>query len=122
VRAVFSGDPAVTAMSAARALTGGGSERPQSFYLTHLQRAFAHPAGALAMLLLAAPVALANFRSGQGGTFVVGALGAGLVFIVADGLLTAMGESGAVSPVLAAWTAPLVFAALGATALLKLEG
>jgi lipopolysaccharide export system permease protein len=122
VRAVFSGDPAITAMSAARALTGGGSERPKSYYLTQLQRAFAHPAGALAMLLLAAPVALANFRSGEGVTFVLGALGAGLAFIVADGLLTAMGESGAVSPILAAWTAPVVFCALGATALLKLEG
>jgi lipopolysaccharide export system permease protein len=41
---------------------------------------------------------------------------------VVDGLLSALGESGAVAPVLAAWTGPVVFAALGATALLKLEG
>jgi lipopolysaccharide export system permease protein len=122
VRALFSGDPAITAQSAARALTGGGSERPQTYYITQFQRAFAHPVGALVMLILAAPVALANFRSGQGATFVLGSLGAGLVFLVADGLLNAMGESGAVNPVLAAWTAPVVFAALGATALLKLEG
>jgi lipopolysaccharide export system permease protein len=116
VRALFSGDPAITAQSAARA------ERPQTYYITQFQRAFAHPVGALVMLILAAPVALANFRSGQGATFVLGSLGAGLVFLVADGLLNAMGESGAVNPVLAAWTAPVVFAALGATALLKLEG
>jgi lipopolysaccharide export system permease protein len=122
VRAVFSKEPEVSALSAARALSGGGAERPPSFYETHLQRSFAHPAGALVMLLLAAPVALANFRSGQGGTFVVGSLVAGLTFLVADGVLTAMGESGAVAPILAAWTGPAVFAALGATALLRLEG
>jgi len=122
VRALFSGEPTVTAFSAARALSGGGSERPPSYYTTHIQRSLAHPAGALVMLLLAAPVALANFRSGQGGTFIMVALGGGLTFLVADGLLTAMGESGAISPALAAWTAPVVFAALGATALLKLEG
>ncbi|HEY3696573.1 LptF/LptG family permease [Phenylobacterium sp.] len=122
VRALFAGDQRVSAASAARALAGGGSERPPSYYATHLQRSVAHPLGALVMLILAAPVALANFRSGQGGVFVVGSLVSGLVFLVADGVLTAMGESGAVAPVLAAWTAPMVFAALGATALLKLEG
>jgi lipopolysaccharide export system permease protein len=121
-RALFADDQNVSAASAARALSGGGSERPPSYYATHLQRAVAHPLGALVMLLLAAPIALANFRSGQGGTFVVVGLASGLVFLVADGLLTAMGESGAITPVLAAWTAPIVFAALGATALLKLEG
>ena len=42
--------------------------------------------------------------------------------IVVDGLLAALGEGGALAPVLAAWTAPVVFAALGATALLRLEG
>jgi lipopolysaccharide export system permease protein len=122
VRTLFAGDQNVSAASAARALSGGGSERPPSYYATHLQRAAAHPLGAVVMLLLAAPIALANFRSGQGGIFVVTSLASGLLFLVADGLLTAMGESGAVAPILAAWTAPIVFAALGATALLKLEG
>lgn len=122
VRALFAGDQNVSAASAARALAGGGSERPPSYYATHLQRSVAHPLGAIVMLLLAAPIALANFRSGQGGVFVVVGLASGLVFLVADGLLTAMGESGSVTPILAAWTAPIVFASLGATALLKLEG
>ncbi len=122
VRALFAGDQNVSAASAARALAGGGSERPPSYYRTHLQRSVAHPIGAAVMLLLAAPVALANFRSGQGSVFVVISLASGLLFLVADGLLSAMGESGAVTPILAAWTAPLVFATMGATALLKLEG
>ena len=52
--------------TARRALENGGSDRPESFYATHLQAAFASPFVSLVMLLLSAPVALANFRSGQG--------------------------------------------------------
>ena len=49
-------------------------------------------------------------------------VGAGLLFLVTDGLLNALGEGAALSPVLAAWTAPLVFAALATTVLLRMEG
>jgi len=41
---------------------------------------------------------------------------------VFDGAFTALGENGAVPPILAAWAAPVMFAALGATILLYLEG
>jgi lipopolysaccharide export system permease protein len=73
------------------------------------------------MLLLAAPVALANFRGG-GATLLVQCLAAGLLFLVFDGAFTALGESGAAPALLAAWAAPAMFAALGVTALIYLEG
>jgi lipopolysaccharide export system permease protein len=75
----------------------------------------------LVMLLLAAPTALANFRGG-GATLMAQCLAGGLLFLVFDGAFTALGESGAAPPVLAAWAAPAIFAALGVTVLLYLEG
>ena len=122
VQALFFGDQNLSAASASRALRGGGGQRPQSYYATRVQRAIAAPIGSLVMLLLTVPIAVASFRSSKGAVFVAASLGAGLLFIVVDGLLAALGEGGALAPVLAAWTAPVVFAALGATALLRLEG
>jgi lipopolysaccharide export system permease protein len=122
VQSLFFGDDTISAASARRALSGGGAQRPPSYYATRLQRAVATPVASLVMLLLALPVALASFRSSRGAVFVTGSLGAGLLFLVADGMISALGESGAISPILAAWTAPAVFSALAAAMLLRLEG
>jgi len=122
VQALFFGDDTVSAASARRALSGGGGQRPPSYYATRIQRAIAAPMGSLVMLLLTVPIAVASFRSSKGAVFVAGSLAAGLLFIVLDGFLAALGEGGALAPTLAAWTAPVVFSALGATALLRLEG
>ena len=72
-------------------------------------------------LLLAAPTSMANFRGG-GATLLVQCLASGLLFLVFDGAFTALGESGAAPPLLAAWAAPAMFAALGLTILLYQEG
>jgi lipopolysaccharide export system permease protein len=122
VQALFFGDDTLSAASARRALRGGGGVRPPSYYATRVQRAVAGPIGSLVMLLLTVPIAVASFRSSKGAVFIAGSLAAGLLFVVVDGLLAALGEGGALAPILAAWTAPVVFAALGATALLRLEG
>jgi hypothetical protein len=74
--------------------------------------AFAGPFGAMVMLLLSAPVALGSFRSTQGAMLLVSGLAAGLLFLVVNGLLTALGEGGAMSPFLAVWGAPVIFGAL----------
>ena len=121
VRALAAGQTLVTPQEASRALAGGLSVRPRTFYDTQLQRAWAAPVACLVMLLLAAPAALANFRGG-GATLLVQCLAAGLLFLVFDGAFTALGESGAAPAVLAAWAAPAMFAALGITVLLYLEG
>jgi len=122
VQGLFGDDGVPTAASARRALQNGGSDRPESFYATHLQAAFASPFVSLVMLLLSAPVALANFRSGQGAVLLSAGLAAGLLFLVANGMLTALGESGSLSPFLAVWAAPAIFGALAARTFLALEG
>ncbi|WP_293897800.1 LptF/LptG family permease [Phenylobacterium sp.] len=121
VRALAMGQTLVTPAEASRALAGGLSVRPRTFYDTQLQRAWAAPIACLVMLLLSAPAALANFRGG-GATLLVQCLAAGLLFLVFDGAFTALGENGAAPPILAAWAAPAMFGALGVTALLYLEG
>lgn len=121
VRAMAAGQTIVTPQEASRALAGGLSMRPRTFYDTQLQRAWAAPLACIVMLLLAAPASLANFRGG-GATLLVQCLAAGLLYLVFDGAFTALGESGAAPPILAAWAAPAMFAALGITALIYLEG
>jgi lipopolysaccharide export system permease protein len=122
VQAMFADNPAPTAATARRALLKGGGDRPASYYETQLLAAFAGPIAALVMLLLSAPVALANFRSGQGAVLLTGGLAAGLLFLVVNGLLSALGEGGALSPLLAVWGGPVIFAALAVYALVALEG
>jgi lipopolysaccharide export system permease protein len=122
VQALFADSPVPTAATARRVLLNGGGDRPASFYQTQFQAAFAGPFAALVMLLLSAPVALANFRSGQGAVLLTGGLAAGLIFLVVNGLLSALGEGGSLSPLLAVWGAPVIFAALAVHALVVLEG
>ena len=121
VRAMAAGQTLVTPAEAKRALAGGLSVRPRTFYDTQLQRAWAAPFACIVMLLLSAPACMANFRGG-GATLLVQCLAAGLLFLVFDGAFTALGENGAAPPILAAWAAPAMFAALGLTVLLYLEG
>ncbi len=121
VRAMAAGQTLVTPQEASRALAGGLSVRPRTFYDTQLQRAWAAPFACIVMMLLAAPAGLANFRGG-GATLLVQCLAGGLLFLVFDGAFTALGENGAAPAILAAWAAPAMFAALGVTVLLYLEG
>lgn len=112
---------AVSPADARRALDGGLSVKPRTYYDTQVHRAWAAPFACIVMLLLAAPAGMANFRGG-GATLIVQCLTAGLLFLVFDGAFTALGESGAAPSMLAAWAAPMIFAGLGVTALLYLEG
>lgn len=121
VRAMAAGQTLVTPQEASRALAGGLSMRPRTFYETQLQRAWAAPFACIVMLLLAAPASMANFRGG-GATLLVQCLAGGLLFLVFDGAFTALGENGAAPAILAAWAAPAMFSALGLTALIYLEG
>ena len=121
IRAISGGQTTVTPQEASRALAGGLSIRPRTFYDTQLQRAWAAPFACIVMLLLSAPSALAHFRGG-GATLLVQCLATGLLFLVFDGAFTALGENGAAPPILAAWGAPVMFGALGVTMLVYLEG
>ncbi len=120
---LFRSDELISSAAALRAIAGAGpTDRSPGFYQTRLYRTFAEPLGALVMLLLSAPAALAGIRSDQAVRLFVFGLTAGIFFLVADGLLTAMGETSALPPLLAAWSAPVAFTALALTVLLWVEG
>jgi lipopolysaccharide export system permease protein len=121
VRAIFSDVEAIAPGSASRALAGGVAARPPAYYSAALQRSWSGPLAGLVMLLLTGPVLLVNVRSG-GAQTIVSCLGAGLFFLVVDGVFTALGQSGNVPAVLGAWSAGAIFAAAGASALLYMEG
>lgn len=121
IRTLSMGETSVTPAEASRALAGGLSVRPRTFYDTQLQRSWAAPVACIVMMLLAAPAALANFRGG-GASLIVTCLAGGLLFLVFDGAFTALGENGAAPPFLAAWAAPAIFGAAAITVLLYKEG
>ena len=88
---------------------------------TRLYRTVAEALAPIIMLLLALPAALGYARSNKTAPVIFG-LGAGLFYLVADGLLTAMGSTGVLPPVVAAWAAPIGFAAGAISILLYAEG
>ena len=74
------------------------------------------------MLILAASAGLGGLRSGQAGRLLVFGLASGVLYLVVDGLLTTLGQVNVFPSVVAAWAAPILFTAVGVTALLNLEG
>jgi len=115
-------EPYVSGGLAAQVLAGSQSgTKTDSFYRTRIARAFSDPLSALVMLLLATPVAIALTRGGAGGAQVLGALATGLVFLLVNGLMSALGEAGTVAPPLAAWLAPALFALLGLLFVYRLD-
>lgn len=115
-------EPYVSGGLAAQVLAGRQAGiKTDSFYRTRIARAWSQPWTALVMLLLATPVALALTRGGEGGLQMLGALAAGLVFLLVNGLLSALGEAGTIAPLMAAWIAPALFAVLGSVFVFRLD-
>ena len=96
--------------------------RSPAFYQMTLHRAWSTPFASLVMLLLAIPVVLVSYRGAQAPVVLALCLGAGLLFLVVDGLMAAVGESGVLPVLLAAWGGPIVFAAAAMMVLLREEG
>jgi lipopolysaccharide export system permease protein len=112
----------ITSGTAYRSLFGKGPiDRSPSQFKTRLFRTIAEGLGPIIMLLLAMPLALGHPRSNRTGPIIF-ALGCGLLYLVTDGLLTAMGSTGILPPFAAAWGAPVAFAAGAVTLLLYAEG
>ena len=121
VARVYSGGYLVSSATAVRSLGGDVAvNQSPGFYATRLNRTFAEPLAAIIMLLLALPVALANPREGAGKLILL-SIGGGLLYLVSDGLLTASGQAEFLPAWLAAWAAPVVFAAGAGLALLYAE-
>ncbi len=102
-------------------VSAGVGSRPVYVYATWLQKRFALPIISLLMILLAAPVSAVSLRSGGTGLRMAIGIGLGFLFFVADGLSTAMGETGTLAPLLAAWAPAAIFASIGASVLLRVE-
>ena len=120
--ALFAGSYEVTSNAAYRALIGQGPlDKSPSQSRTRLYRTLAEALAPLIMLLLALPASLGYPRSNKTAPVVFG-LGCGLLYLVTDGLLTAMGSTGVLPPLAAAWGAPVVFAAGAITILLYADG
>lgn len=96
--------------------------RPADFYETWLLRKIALPLVTIMMVLLAAPVAQGLQRHGGLGAGMAVGVGLGFLYFVTDGLLMTLGEMGTISPMIAAWSPTALFAAIGISALLKIEG
>lgn len=96
--------------------------RPNYTYETWRQRRLALPVVAIMMLILAAPVAQARVRNVNLGARLAAGIGLGFLFFVTDGLSQALGESGAVLPAVSAWAPVAIFASIGASVLVWIEG
>jgi len=84
----------------------------ESFYRTVLLQSFTAPFSVFIMMLLAMPAAIVSERGG-GGLRVLVALGLGLGFVLVDGIFSAFGTGGRISPLLAATAAPVLFVVMG---------
>jgi lipopolysaccharide export system permease protein len=122
VARLFSTAYQITSGTAYRSLFGKGPvDKSPSQFQTRLYRTLAEGFAPIIMLLLALPTALGHTRSNRTTPIIFG-LGCGLLYLVTDGLLTAMGETGVLPPLVAAWGAPVVFAAGAVSILLYAEG
>ncbi|MEO6338614.1 MAG: LptF/LptG family permease, partial [Caulobacteraceae bacterium] len=111
----------ISAIDAYRGLNGAANDKSAGYLLTRLYRLLAEPLAPLVMLLLASPLAMVNGRNVRGVGPVLYGVGGGMAYLVADGLLTASGQTGVLPATAAAWTAPLIFAIAAFTVLLYVE-
>jgi lipopolysaccharide export system permease protein len=118
---LFADVPQISSREAFGSLTGRvPATQTRSRLITRLHRSLAEPIGALAMLLLALPLALGHPRSDQTLRVLYAVIG-GLLYLVVDGLLTAAGQAGGLPPALAAWAGPGIFVCLTVTVLLHMD-
>lgn len=92
-----------------------------AYYRTQLQSLIVALLDPFLMVLLAMPLLLALPRSGVSGLETMKVLTLGLGAMAAAGLLQALGNAGTLPPVIAAWTATLVFGVAGAVRLQQAE-
>jgi lipopolysaccharide export system permease protein len=116
-----SDDPQLSSMDLAEVISGERvSTQRISVIQTVLLQSFTAPFTVFIMMLLAMPAAIVSERGGGGGRVLM-ALALGLGFVLVNGILSAFGTSGRISPLMAATTAPLLFAILGAWQLRSCE-
>ena len=99
----------------------GLGEHPRHYYRTWLNKRISGPFAAFLMILLAAPMLRNQGRaSGVIGGFAI-ALGLGLLYLITDGVVFTLGETGAFPPLLAAWVPILLFGCIGGAVLVHVD-
>jgi lipopolysaccharide export system permease protein len=111
-------------LTAARKVVAGEQtpNMPLPFYETLIERVYAAPLGLIVMVLLAMPASLLNWRDARSTWHGVSALAAGLMFLLADGLMTTLGLTGVVAPPVGAWSGLVLFALFGAWRVRRIDG
>lgn len=122
VRALAAPGRSVAGNIAGKVLQGDwAGNRADSFYRMRVLRGYASTLLPVLMILLAAPAAFGSRRAGGMGRMGAGAVVLGFGFLLIDGMMSSLGETGAMPPYLAAFGATALFAAIGGYALVTLE-
>lgn len=109
VQRFFAAPPQISSAAARRALdVAAPVDRGESYFRTRLLRTAAEPVAPLVMLLLVLPLAFVGGRTGPALPALLYAAGGGLLYLVADGVLTVAAQVGMVAPTVGAWAAPII--------------
>lgn len=82
-------------------------------YLTLLYSKISLPFAALVMAFVGIPFSLRGGRSGGTGVGIGVSIAIGFSYFIVNSLILSLGQAGAIHPMLAAWTANMIFAAAG---------
>ena len=82
-------------------------------YLTMMHTKLAYPFAAFVMVILGAPFALRNSRSGGISLGIGASISIGFAYFVVNAVLLSYGRSGVLPPIVAAWGANIIFALSG---------
>jgi lipopolysaccharide export system permease protein len=122
VGAFFNDASALSAAGAQRALERTAPlARSELLFATRLHRSAAEPLAPLAMLLFAVPLAFVAPRTGRAWPALLYGGGAGLIYLVGDGILTVTAQVGYLPPLLGAWAAPVLAILIGLAVLVHTE-
>ena len=122
VAAFFSSAASLSSTTARRSLDFAVPvSQSESLFATRLYRSAAEPLAPILMLLLALPLAYLAPQSKAKWLGLLYAGGGGLLYLVADGLLTVAGQVGYLPAAVGAWAAPVIAALIGLTVLLYSE-
>lgn len=122
VRALAAPGRGVAGDVANKVLAGDwAGNRSDAFYQVRFYRGYAALLTPMLMILLAIPAAYGMRRAAGFGRSAAWAVVLGFGYLLVDGMLASLGESGNMPPILAAFGGAVIFGAVGGWALLALE-
>lgn len=122
VRALSSRTRTIPGKVATRMLAGRwAGNRTSEYYQVRVWRGYTAFIAPFIMFLLAAPAAFGTARGREAGKYAALAVVMGFGYLLFDGMLTALGETGNLPPLLSAFGAAGIFGAIGAWTLISLE-